>query len=379
MTEITKPEQVIIESEHKPRTKRRDFIQKVLIIIFFAVILAVVWQGVDVILLIFAGGLLAVFFRTLSETLSKYTPLSHGLALTVVLLLIVGLIVLGGWFLAPSVQTEFTDLTNQLPADYEKAQRQLSGYPLGRKIVEKMPTAQQFIFEVKSTNVFSRVTGMFSTVFSVIANILIILMTAVYFAFSANTYKEGILKLVPNKREQRAREILSVIHYTLKSFLVGISGSMTINGILTFLGLWFLGIPFAIPLAIIAGLMSFIPNIGPLIAAAPAVLIALSQSPTQALYVLIIYLAVQNLDGFIVTPLIQKRAVAIPPVLIIASQLMLAVIFGFLGLLLAVPLVAIVFVMVRMIYVEDILGRKVEVNGEPKAKKEVVSEVTNNE
>jgi|GEM_PF-5396833 len=77
MTEITEPEQVIIESEHRPRTKHRDFIQKLLIIIFFAVILAIVWQGVDVILLIFAGGLLAIFLRTLSETLSKYTPLPH--------------------------------------------------------------------------------------------------------------------------------------------------------------------------------------------------------------------------------------------------------------------------------------------------------------
>ncbi len=93
-------------------------------------------------------------------------------------------------------------------------------------------------------------------------------------------------------------------------------------------------------------------------------IIALAQSPTQVLYVLGIHLAVQNLDGFIISPLIQKRAVSIPPVLIIAAQLMLAVIFGFLGLLLAVPLVAILFVMVKMIYVEDILDRQVEIKGD---------------
>ncbi len=364
MAEIIETHQITQESEHEPRTIHRDFIQKILIIIFFALILVVLWQGAEVILLIFAGSLLAIFFRSLSETLSKYTPLSHSLALTVVLLLIVGLFTLGGWFLAPSVQTQFSELTDQLPAVYQQAQKQLSQYPLGRKIVENMPTAQQFVFGGKSTKIFSRVTGMFSTLFDVIVNILIILMTAVYFAFSRDTYKEGIFKLVPKKREQRAREILSVIHYTLKSFLLGISGSMTINGILTFLGLWFLGIPFAIPLGIIAGLMSFIPNIGPLIAGFPAVIIALSVSPTQALYVSILYLAVQNLDGFLITPLIQKRAISIPPVLIIAAQLLLAVIFGFLGLLLAVPLVAIVFVMVKMIYVEDILDRQVEIKGD---------------
>jgi predicted PurR-regulated permease PerM len=184
---------------------------------------------------------------------------------------------------------------------------------------------------------------------------------------------------VPQSRERRAREILETIEYTLRRFLLGISASMVINGTLTFLGLWFLGIPFAIPLAIIAGLMAFIPNIGPYIAGIPAVLIALSLGPATALYVLILYLVVQNLEGLVISPLIQQRAVSIPPVLVIASQLLLAVMFGFLGLLLAVPIVAVVFVLVKMIYVEDILGRRVEVKGERKSKKEVVSEVSNNE
>jgi predicted PurR-regulated permease PerM len=201
----------------------------------------------------------------------------------------------------------------------------------------------------------------------------------VYFAFNPKLYSEGIVKLVPQSRERRAREILETMEYTLRRFLLGISASMVINGALTFLGLWFLGVPFAIPLAIIAGLLTFVPNIGPYIAGIPAVLIGFSLSPSQALYVLILYLVVQNLDGLVISPLIQQRAVSIPPVLVIASQLLLAVMFGFLGLLLAVPIVAVVFVLVKMIYVEDILGRRVEVKGEREAKKEVVSEVANNE
>jgi len=136
------------------------------------------------------------------------------------------------------------------------------------------------------------------------------------------------------------------------------------------MGLWFLGIPFAIPLAIITAIFNFIPNLGPLAASVPAILIAFSLSPTKALYVALLYLAVQNIDGFLTTPLVQQRAVAIPPVLIIAAQLLLAVLFGFLGLLLAVPIVAVVFVLVKMIYVEDILGRRVEVKGERQARAE---------
>lgn len=100
----------------------------------------------------------------------------------------------------------------------------------------------------------------------------------------------------------------------------------------------------------------------------------MSQSPAPAIYVLVLYLAVQNLDGFVTTPLIQEKAVSIPPILIIASQLLLAVQFGFLGLLLAVSILAVVFVAVKMIYVEDILGRRVEVKGEREAKKETNDE-----
>jgi len=351
------------------RSPHRDFIQKILIVVLFALILIVLWQGAEIVLLVFAGLLLAIFLRSLSGFIKRYTPLSENWSLTVVLLAIVALVALGVWLLSDSMQRQFEELSEQLPVAFEQMRGQISKYPLGRRIVEQMPEPQQLIGR-QSTNVFRRITGLFSTAFDVVANIIIVLMTAVYFAFSPKLYNEGVVKLVPQNKDKRAREILATMESTLRSFLLGISGSMTINGVLTFLGLWFLGVPFAIPLGIIAGLMSFIPNIGPLIASAPAILIALSQSPAQALYVVILYLAVQNLDGFLISPLIQQRAVSVPPVLVIASQLLLAVLFGFLGLLLAVPIVAVVFVAVKMIYIEDILGRRVEVKGEREARAE---------
>ena len=305
--------------------------------------------------------------------MSEKTKLSTNWALALVLLAIIGLAALGAWLLVPRIQEQFGELAEQLPVVYQQAREKLAQHRFGRWIVAQIPDSQQLVFGNQSGNIFGRITGLFSSVFNAATNILIVLMTAVYFAFSLQSYKEGIIKLVPRSREKRAREILYVIYYTLKNFLLGISVSMTINGMLTFLGLWLLDIPFAIPLGIIAGLMSFVPNIGPLVAGVPAVIIALAQSPAQALYVLILYVAVQNLDGFIVTPLIQKRAVSIPPVLIITSQLLLAVLFGFLGILLAVPLVAAVSVLVKMIDVEDIFGRKVESQRRSRGEREVLN------
>jgi len=378
MTETTetypKPQEPIDNS----RPTRQNFVRRVLIVIglvvLSALILGLLWQGAEVILLVFAGFLLAIFLRSLSGLLSKYTLLSETWSVTVVLLLIIGLIALGVWLLSDSMQRQFEELSEQLPVAFEQMRRQISQYPLGRRIVEQMPSAQQFIGG-QSTNVFGRITGFASTAFDVVVNILIVLITAVYFAYNPKLYNGGIIKLVPQSREKRAREILETMEFTLRRFLLGIFGSMTINGTLTFFGLWFLEVPFAIPLAVIAGLLTFIPNIGPFIAGVPAVLIALSLGPATAFYVLILYLVVQNLDGFVISPLIQQRAVSLPPILVIASQLLLAVMFGFLGLLLAVPVVAVVFVAVKMIYVEDILGRRVEVKGEREAKKEVRSEV----
>lgn len=240
------------------------FVQRVLVVVGIvavsAGVIALLWQGAQIGLLVFAGLLLAILLRSLGDVVSHYTRLPSHWALVVVLLSIAGVTMLGGTLLAPSMQREFTDLTDQLPAAYEHARTQVSRYPLGRQIVDAMPSAQSLVFGPRSGNIFGRITGVFSTVLDVVLNPLIVLMITAYFAFKLDSYEEGLIALVPVAHEARTRQLLSVIHYTLQRFLLGISVSMTINGTLTCAGLWFLGIPFAVPLGIIAGLMSFVPN-----------------------------------------------------------------------------------------------------------------------
>jgi predicted PurR-regulated permease PerM len=120
--------------------------------------------------------------------------------------------------------------------------------------------------------------------------------------------------------------------------------------------LWTLGVPLALTLGILAGLFNFIPTFGPWIAAIPAVLIAFVQSPQQALYVAVLYVALQSLDGYVFTPLVDRKSVEMPPVLTIAAMLLLGVVFGFLGLLLASPLAATLLILVKMLYIEDVIG-----------------------
>jgi predicted PurR-regulated permease PerM len=136
--------------------------------------------------------------------------------------------------------------------------------------------------------------------------------------------------------------------------------AMTVVGVLTWLGLWLIGVPLAVVLGLIAALLAFIPNIGPIIAAVPAVLLALSEGPTTALLVVGVYVAVQSLESYVITPLIQQEQVSLPPALIISMQLLMGVLFGILGLALATPMAALGLTLIREAYV------KLYLDGEPR-------------
>jgi predicted PurR-regulated permease PerM len=138
---------------------------------------------------------------------------------------------------------------------------------------------------------------------------------------------------------------------------------MVTIGVMVGLGLWLLGVPFAFALALIAGLLEFIPYVGPILSAVPALLVALAETPELALYVLMLYIGVQSIEGYVLQPLIQERAVYLPPAVLLLAQLVLGILVGALGVMLATPMTAAVFVMIRMLYVQDVLG---EPAAEPK-------------
>jgi predicted PurR-regulated permease PerM len=134
-------------------------------------------------------------------------------------------------------------------------------------------------------------------------------------------------------------------------------------GVLTALGLWLLGVELALTLGLLAALLTFIPNLGPVLALVPAVLLALMHSPTRALYVTLLYLAIQTVESYVLTPLVQRRTVSLSPALTITAQVALGVLLGGLGLVLATPLTILLLVLIQMLYIEDTLGDSVKVPG----------------
>ncbi|WP_347158096.1 AI-2E family transporter [Pontibacter chitinilyticus] len=308
----------------------------------------------SVLLLLFASVLIAVFFRGTAGALSRHSGMSHKLSMAIVIVGVLGISVLAWWWLAPQVSEQINSLSNQLPQAIDRFKSQLTEYTWGQKLVDEVPTPSSFLS--RNDGWMQKSLGILSTTFGVLANLYIIIFVAIFLTAGPEMYRTGIVMLFPIPHRAEARHVLDKLGSTLYKWILGKLFSMAVVGILTVVGLLLLGVPMAMALGVIAGLLSFIPNFGPILALAPAVLIALLQGPDQALYVVLLYIGIQAVESNLLTPMVQRKMIAIPPALVITGQLLLAVFSGILGLILATPIIAVVIVLVKLLYVRDVLG-----------------------
>lgn len=330
------------------------FSDKVLLISKIALpillIVLLVFNLFDLLLLLFVGLLIAVFFSGLSDFVSQKSGLSYKKSFFLVCLILLFLTA-GSFFLtAPSVMEQYKEFRQSLPVGIDKVREWLEQFGLEQKLREVLQDAER---------IASKATGILSGVFMAIAHGFILFFMGLYIAYSPSTYKKGLLKLFPIARRKRIEEVFNEVVHTLRWWLIGRFIDMAFIGILIWIGLTILDLPLALILALIAAILNFIPNIGPILGAIPALLIALTQNdPMLVFYVALIFFIVQSLESTITTPLIQQRAIALPPGLTIATQVIAAVTFGTVGLLVATPLLAIVIVLVKRLYVNDVLKDK---------------------
>lgn len=295
----------------------------------------IIWWTADIFLLVFAAVLLAVFLRAITDFVLVHTKFSDGWALLAVLLGLGGAIALAVRTMAPNIAEQARILADQLP----KAFNQLRSYPWAADVV---PSFEQLAPLAQRA---------FSSTLGAGASFLIILVVGLYLSVNPAKYKRGLVALFPKPRRRRVSEVLDEIANTLRMWLLGKIVGMSFVGVTTILGLWALGHPLAFALGLMAGLLDFIPNVGPLFAFVPAVLLALMDSPMQALYVVILYLAIQGLESYLIEPWMHQRNVDLPPALTISGQVFFSILFGFLGLLVATPLLAVVVTLVKQLYV----------------------------
>ena len=322
------------------------------IVAFAAALLLLLWSSTQVLLVGFAAILFAAFLNGLSRWVSRRTKLSAHWALAVVVLALLLLGVGGVWFVVPKVAAQADQLSQSLTLSFQKLYAQLERYGWGQWVVAHAPSMSTLD---QRADFFARISGIFSATAALTVHVLVVTFLGLYLALSPRVYLHGLVRLFPKRNRERMTEVLGEVGGTLFHWSLGRLLLMAINGSLTTFGLWLLGIPLAFSLGLWTGLLYFVPNIGPIVAGVPAVLIAWTISPATATWVLALYLVVTNLDGYVFTPLVQQRTVELPPPMIIFSQVLFGVLAGPFGLLLATPLAAAALVLVKRLYIEDTL------------------------
>jgi predicted PurR-regulated permease PerM len=233
-----------------------------------------------------------------------------------------------------------------LPTTIDNAKAKLNETSIGQKIVQKVSSPE-------TAKQAQQIAGkFFSSTFGVFGDVYVVLFLGIFFTVSPKLYTEGIVALVPKRGRPKAADVLNVAGDHLKKWLKGQLFAMFVVFVLTSIGLLIIGVPLWLVLALIAGLLNFIPNFGPLIAMIPAVLIGLMQSPLSAGLVAGLYILVQMVESNFITPMVQKKLLDIPPALIIMAQLFMGPLTGGWGLVLATPILVFLIVLVQELYIK---------------------------
>ncbi len=334
----------------------RRVVVAVLITVVILAIAYFLWRGSRILLLAFAGVLFALFLCALSQWTQKHTRLSYRWSLVVVVAV---LLILGGglaYLLWSRISGEVGQLIQTLPRSFEQIRDYLMQYAWGQYLVEKAPAAATGLAEAGK---FTQLTGFASGVASFLEAVIVILIVGIFGAAEPDLYKTGFLHLVPPRQRSRADQAVTAIAFNLRHWLVGQVLLMVLIGLTTAAGLWLIGLPIALTLGLITGIMEMVPYIGAWLAAVPTALIALVLGPKYLVFTLSLYLFLHLLEGYILSPLIQRQAVHLPPALTLVSQALMGEMFGILGIFVAAPLTVATMVLLQILYVEDTLGDEV--------------------
>jgi predicted PurR-regulated permease PerM len=323
----------------------------ILVLALAALVLLVV--APSVLLVIFAGLLVAALLHGGGETFARPLGLATNWGIAIVLVLLLLFLLATGGFMARALADQFSELLDQLPGALERLRDQVEQYAWAERLLQRASPAGLFSEEGRRA-----ATSAVTSTFGAIGNLVILLFIGIYVALNPGFYRTGLRLLLAPSIRPRGEAVMDKCAATLKNWLVAQMISMTVVGTLTGIGLWLVGMPLAFILGVIAGLLAFIPNIGPILSIVPALLIAFPEGTSMVLWVVAIYVAVQALESYLITPIVQQERVNLPPAFILAMQLLLGVLFGLLGLLLAMPIAALGMTLVRELYVRDYLERE---------------------
>ena len=319
--------------------------QTTAIVCLSLIVILFVRVAFNILLMTFMGVLIAVYFHGLADFIAQKTKINRKFSLFIS---IIGTIILLSamiWIIGSTVQQQAAQLSHTLPQIISIAKTKLAGSATGQQLLG-------YTSGDNSKKLLDAAGTFFSSSFGVLGDLYIILFLGIFFTADPLLYKNSLLAILPPGHETDGSIIWSRISTALKAWLKTRLISMVLVTIVVALGLTFIGLPGTLILGLIAGLLDIIPNFGPVIAMIPGVLLGLMVSPQMAVIAALVYVACQTIVGSIFMPLIQKRMINIPPAITMISQLVMGVICGLMGIILAVPILLVLNIMVDEMYIK---------------------------
>jgi predicted PurR-regulated permease PerM len=336
----------------------RLFIERLVIAIAVIGTALLLWNLRGLFLLVFGAVLVSVILGLVAAPLRERLGLSPRLALLVSVLALASVIVTAFWAFGAEVIRQAAALRDLIPAAWNMVEARLDAWGLDDAVREWSENLRA------GGGIVSNIGNIAVSIGNGLADMLLVIVGGIYLAAQPKLYRTGLLKLVPARGRALATDALDASGNALRLWLLGRLVSMAVVGVLTWIGLMIIGVPSALTLGLLAALLEFVPFLGPIVAAIPAILLAFADSPEKALWTLLLFFAIQQFEGNVLEPLVQQRAVDLPPALLLFALVAGGLMFGIGGLLLAAPLTVVLYVLVKRLYVQEALSTETPLPGD---------------
>jgi predicted PurR-regulated permease PerM len=355
----------LTHAEDGPSTQARQgasglwgFFVRTLIFVGVVVLALALWRLRDVVSIAFGSVMLSVGFLGIAEALSRRTRMPKRLALAMVVIGVLGALALSVEVFGAMMAGQYDELTRKLPESLHKLAVWLNASAIGREVVLQSGDVLRSAASGPAPRVLA---GLLAMIAQTLTYALVMIAGGVFLAIDPDRYRGNFLSLVPRSGRRRSEEVLRSLAHGLRRWLLGRLVVMVAVGVLSSLGLWAMGIDAPFALGLTGAILTFIPYVGPVMAALPGMLIGFLQEPIKAVEVAVLFWAVHFIEGTFITPLVQDEAVDVPPVISIFSTVAFALLLGPVGVFLAAPVTVVLILIVNHLYIEDVLGEVVEV------------------
>lgn len=322
--------------------------------------LYILWQIRQVVLLVFAAVVLATILNRVVRRLQRYR-IKRGIAIAITVVLL--LLIIAGFFavIVPRLIEQLQQLIDILPQGLEQV-RQWNNWlrtKIPGQMLDDVRGLQALTQQLQAW--VSRLLGNFFTLINnsltAVISFLLFLVVTIMLLVDPSQYRRTFVLAFPSFYRRRVDEILDECEASLVGWIRGTLFNMLVIAVLSYIGLLILGVPLPLVNALLAGLLEFIPNVGPTLSLIPPTLLALLVAPWKAVAVVVLYLLIQQFESLVLVPLVMRQAVDLLPVFTILAVVIFSSFFGFLGLFLAIPLLIVTQIWLKEVLVKDVLNK----------------------